>query len=257
MTAFDYAATEWDIRDDIPSAHRTFWSRLAGPGSWWTGEQRIAIAAESRAALACDLCKTRKQALSPYAKQGSNPEPQTHARDTHYSSGLPEAAVDAVHRIITDQGRITRRFVEDNAKSALSKGAYVELVGIVVATFSVDEFHRALGLAVEALPEAKPGEITRYQPQHLSDDIGFVPTIPLDGAVGPEADLWPTGRTANVARALTLVPDALRDWQSLGAAQYLSFPQMADMGQQEGRALNRMQIETIAGRVSAINECFY
>ena len=260
MTAFDYTVTDWDIREDIPAAHQRFWSRLAGPGSWWTGKERIAIAAESRAALACKLCQTRKKALSPYAQSGADSATETHTRDTRYSATLPEAAVDAVHRIITDQSRITRRFVEENAANSqdgLSKGAYVELVGLVVAIFSIDEFHRALGLPVESLPEAPPGEITRYQPQHLNDDIGFVPTIPLDGATGPEADLWPTGRTANVARALTLVPDALRDWQSLGAAQYLSFTQMADMGQQEGRALNRMQIETIAGRVSAINECFY
>ena len=260
MAAFNYKNSVYPIRADLIEAYRGFWSRLAKPGSWWTGEQRIAIAAESRAALDCSLCATRKIALSPYAQDDE--DDGLHGSDPATSACLPKLAIDAVHRIITDQSRITRRYIESNADEALGdeglgKGAYVELVGVVVAIFSIDEFHRALDIPVEPLPQPVAGDITRYQPEHLSDDIGFVPTIPPDGAVGPEADLWPSGRTANVARALTLVPDALRDWQSIGAAQYLSFKQMENMGQEEGRALNRMQIEMIAGRVSSINECFY
>jgi len=259
MAAFNYTNSVYPIREDIPQAYRKFWQRLAQPGSWWTGEQRVAIAAESRAALDCNWCAIRKIALSPYSQEDSD---EKHTRDPIFSGCLPEIAVDAAHRVITDQSRITKRYVDTNAERSagddgLSKGAYVELVGLVVATFSIDEFHRALDIPLEPLPEPVAGEITRYQPQHLSADIGFVPTIPPDGAVGPEADLWPNGRTANVARALTLVPDALRDWQSIGSAQYLSFKQMENMGQEEGRALNRMQIEMIAGRVSSINECFY
>lgn len=248
MTAFDYSQAVFPIRHELPTAYQAFWQRLAEPGSWWTGAERVAIAAESRAALDCSWCATRKTALSPYGKTGE------HQQSTQV---LPPLAVDAVHRIITDQSRITKRYVDDNAAQGLSKGAYVELVGLVVAVFSIDEFHRALGLPLEELPTPVAGEITQYQPTHLSDDIGFVPTIPPDGAKGAEADLWPTGRTANVARALTLVPNALRDWQEIGSAQYLSFPQMENMGQEAGRALHRMQIEMIAGRVSAINECFY
>ena len=32
---------------------------------------------------------------------------------------------------------------------------------------------------------------------------------------------------------------------------------MRNFGQDETRAIDRMQIELIAGRVSAVNECFY
>ena len=66
-------------------------------------------------------------------------------------------------------------------------------MGIVVAVLSIDEFHRALGMPVEPLPEARPGSPSEYTPTRLSEDIGFVPTVPPDGAVGEEADLWPTG----------------------------------------------------------------
>ena len=251
MMVFDYNQAPFPVRGDIPAAYQTFWQRLAQPGSWWTGKQRVAIASETRAAIDCPLCATRKNALSPYGLDGKHQQ-YHQSQDT-----LPEIAIDAVHRVITDQGRITQRYVDNNAEQGLSKAAYVELVGLVVSVFSIDEFHRALDLPLQDLPVPAAGEILRYTPQHLSDDVGFVPTIPPEGAIGPEADLWPSGRTANVIRALTLVPDALRDWMNIAAAQYLSFEQMQNMGKEDSRALDRMQIEMIAGRVSAINECFY
>ncbi len=247
MATFDYGDAPYPIRADIAAAHETFWQRLAGPGSWWTGAERVAIAAESRAALDCTFCAERKLALSPYNFPGS-----------HQSvTDLPETVVDAVHRIVTDQTRITKAYVEDNAANGFSKAKYVELVGIVVAVFSIDEFHRALGLPLAALPEPQPGEPDAYTPEHLAEDIGFVPTVPPDGTQGAEADLWPPGRTANVVRALTLVPDALRDWRMLGDAQYLSFAGMQNFVKDPDRSLDRMQTELIAGRVSAVNECFY
>ena len=87
--------------------------------------------------------------------------------------------------------------------------------------------------------------------------MGFVPTIPTDGAIGNEADLWQDGWAPNVLRALTLVPDALRGWRDLAGAQYLSFAGMKNMVKDEARTINRMQMELVAGRVSAVNECFY
>lgn len=247
MEPFDYADAGLPIRADIGAAHRNYWQALARPGSWWTGRQRVAIAQESRNAPDCALCRRRRTALSPYGPAGEH----------DHDRALPEAAVDAVHRVVTDQGRITRRYVEDNVGRGLAKEAYVELVGIVVAVFSIDEFHRALGLPLEPLPEPLPGAISRYRPAHLREDIGFVPTVPPDGAIGLEADLWKGTRAANVIRALTLVPDALRDWRALAAAQYLSFAAMGNFVKDPDRALDRMQMELVAGRVSAINECFY
>ncbi len=232
---FDYADAPETfagaIREDIKAAHRRFWERLAQPGCWWNGAERVAIARESRNALG--------------------------EADSDTDGSLPPRAIDAAHTIILNQASISRAWVEDNAANGLSKEAYVELVGIVVAVFSIDEFHRALGLPLEPLPVPVPGNPSGYRPAHLAEDIGFVPTVPPDGAVGNEADLWQQGRTANVVRALTLVPDALRDWRDLGGAQYLSFEAMGNFVGLPDRTLNRMQAELIAGRVSAVNECFY
>lgn len=247
MPAFDDTISPVPIRPDIPAAHRAFWHRLAGPGSWFSGEERVAIAAESRLALDCPLCAARRQALSPNAVAGEH----------RHGGALPGVVVDAVHRIVTDQGRITRSWVEGNVGRGLAKPAYVELVGVVVAVVSIDEFHRALGLPLEPLPAPRAGEPDRYTPAVLSEDIGFVPTIPPHGAVGREAGLWPNNRSAHVIRALTLVPQALRDWLELADAQYLSVPRMANFGQDDQRSIDRKQMELVAARVSAVNECYY
>ncbi|MBW2232815.1 MAG: hypothetical protein JRH17_20685 [Deltaproteobacteria bacterium] len=56
---------------------------------------------------------------------------------------------------------------------------------------------------------------------------------------------------------MSLVPDAVRRMQDLSSAQYIPLDQLANPSADPGRALSRAQIELIAGRVSAVNECFY
>ncbi|MFT5560856.1 MAG: hypothetical protein ACJAXW_003213 [Candidatus Azotimanducaceae bacterium] len=242
--AFDYGSS---VRTDIGDAHKIYWQTLTKPGNWFTSAQRIAIAAASREAIDCVFCAARKTALSPYTMKGEH--------DSQVD--LPPLVLDAVHRIITDQTRITKHYIDSNEQDGLSKPAYVELVGVVVAMFSIDEFHRAMGLPLEVLPESGAGEPDHYQPKQAVIGTGFVPMISPEGTTGQEADLWRRGRTANVVRALSLVPNAVRDWVALSNAQYLSFEGMSNFTQPEGRSINRMQIELVAGRVSAINECFY
>ena len=71
-----------------------------------------------------------------------------------------------------------------------------------------------------------------------------------------ERDLYPGAAAPNVIRALSLVPEAVRDLTTLLNVHYLSLGRMGG-GLDTGRALDRAQIELIAGRVSALNECFY
>jgi hypothetical protein len=56
-------------------------------------------------------------------------------------------------------------------------------------------------------------------------------------------------------RAMSLVPDEVRGLVDLSAAHYLAPTAMMDLS--AGLSLDRAQIELIAGRVSALNECFY
>jgi len=243
---FAYSDSPYTIRAGITDVHRGYWQTLAKPGNWFSGAQRVAIAAEVRNSLVCPFCAERKGALSPYALEGE-----------HLAGDiLSNEIVDAVHRVVTDQSRITRSYVEGNTAAGFSEEQYVELVGIVVNVFSIDEFHRALGLPPEPLPQPEPGEPDNYRPPLTEHDTAYVAMIPAEGAVGNEADLWPE-RTANVLRALSLVPDAVRSWMKIADQHYLSMEAMGNFTGPNGRAINRMQIELVAGRVSSINECFY
>ena len=247
MTAITYTDSDYPIRPDFAEAHSRFWNRLARPGAWWTGAERVAIARETRAAPGCGLCRAAKAALSPAGVAGE------HDR----VSGLPEPAVEAVHCIVTDAARLTRTWYRQRLESGLTDGRYVELVGIVVALASVDSFCRAMGLPLRPLPEPAAGEPSRYRPARLADDEGWVPMVPPENKGTPEEDLWPSGRTGNVIRAMSLVPDAVRTLNDLSSAHYLPNFDVRRAGVDRGGALSRSQMELIAGRVSALNQCYY
>ena len=73
-----------------------------------------------------------------------------------------------------------------------------------------------------------------------------------------ERDLWPDARMApNVIKALSSVPDAVRLLKTLSAAQYVPMADVPNPSAGGKRAISRAQIEFIAARVSAINDCFY
>jgi len=170
-------------------------------------------------------------------------------------TALRPAALDAVHRITRDPARLTRTWYEKTLASGLGDAEYVELVGVVVTVVSIDSFCRGLGVPPHPLPEPLPGKPSRYRPAAAVLEGAWAPTIPAAAVSGAEADLWSPGRTGNVIRALSLVPDEVRQLAELGAAHYLPFNRMMDL--RAARAIDRMQIEFLAARVSALRECFY
>lgn len=246
MMALDYAGAAIAVREDVGAAQRMAWHRIGEAGIWWSGAERVAIAAEVRNATGCRLCQQRKAALSPFAIDG-----------VHDSvSDLPAPAVDAIHRIRTDPGRLTRSWYERLVELGLDDGKYVELVVVLALTVAVDTFAHAIGSKAWPLPRPAPGEPVRIRPDGLTDEGAYVPTIP-SGLAGPaEADLYnPTA--ANIYRAISLVPDQARLFYAILGAQYLppSLVQRADAN--GGRAISRPQMELLAARVSTLNGCFY
>jgi hypothetical protein len=246
LIEISYTDAPVPVRSDLPEAHRLAWEWVARPGNWWSGEERVAIAAEVRKAWTCALCRERKAAPSPDPVDGE-----------HDTVGkLPDPAIDAIHRIVTDPGRLTRAWFEQTQAAGLSDAHYVELVGVVVVVVSIDRFCRGLGVPLHPLPDSVPGEPSRYRPAAARPEGAWVPTIPSGAARGAEADLYAgLPRAANVIRALSLVPDGVRQLRQLSAAHYLSPEEMMDLGR--GRTLDRRQMELVAGRVSALRECFY
>ena len=246
MIAPDYSAAGVPVRDDIRRSHRALWEHVAAPGTWWTGAERVAIAAESRQAVGCGLCRERKEALSPGAVRGEH--------DTY--GELPTLVVDVIHRVRTDAGRLTRDWFEGVIAAGLTAAEYVELVGVVTMVAGVDFFARTLGVPPLPLPEPLPGAPARHRPVSARPGVAWVPMIAPEDASGPEADLYGGSPFApNIVRALSLVPDEVRMLQQLAATHYLPFQQIPDPTAR--RSIDRLQMELVAARVSALNECFY
>lgn len=245
MPSIAYDDVDIDIREDLKAAHLRTWERIAAPGTWFDGETRVAIAAESRAARNCTLCAARKDALSPFAIDG-----------IHDSLGaLPENIAEVVHRIVTDPGRLTENWYQSCLDSGLSDAEYVEIAGVTCSTLSIDTFARAAGVAQRDLPEPVAGAPTRYRPAEAKQGPAWVPWIAAEDARGDDVVNFGPG-CSNVRRAFSLVPAEGHGFLELNIAQYLSADQMQDIGGKH-RAIDRAQIELIAGRVSFLNQCAY
>lgn len=232
-----YEGSPVPVREEINSVHREIWDALGRPGTWWTSAQRIGIAREARRARA-------EHGLAPPLEDPAEPT-------------LPEAAVETARRIGGEPASLDEGWF-GSVVNRLSDGEYVELAAVVVQTVSVDVFCRGLGIPPHAYPEAGAGEPSCERPATAVEEEAWVPTIP-SGAAGGDVGraLYGDANMPNVIRALSLVPSdaalALRQCE----AQYLRIPEVLDAGFEPNRGLSRAQIELIAGRVSAINECFY
>ena len=176
---------------------------------------------------------------------------------THETSGsLAPQLVDVIHRIRTDAGRLTRAWFEQVIGGGLTDAEYVEIVAVVTMTAGVDFYARALGIAPFPLPAAVPGEPSRRRPAAARRETAWVPMIAPEEAAGSEAELYGGGEfVPNIVRALSLVPDEVRMLRRLSDAHYLPIERIPDPTAR--RALDRMQMELVAARVSALNQCFY
>lgn len=248
MSKIDYSGAKYPVRADFAEAHNIYWDRLAAPGAWLTGAERVAVAKEVRQARSCNLCSQRKAALSPYQVDG------IHDR----ASDLSDTMVEVIHRVTTDSARLTKVWFDGIMQQGLSAEQYVEIIGTLVDVFSIDEFCRALEIPFNDLPEPQPGEPSRYRPENIREDGdgAWVPILPNVVDSGPESDLW-EGRTGYVIRALSLVPNEVRYMLDLLAVHYLDNTQVWNVKDSPRETLSRSQIEVVAARVSAFNGCFY
>ncbi len=246
MIQLDYSAAGIPVRDDLQAAHRAIWNQLRSPGTWWTGVQRVAVAAETRHAARCDLCRRRKAALSPGGVQGQ-----------HDTLGvLSASAVDVIHRVHMDPARLSRSWFDHAVASDLSEAEYVELIGVVTMVVGVDFCARALGIPPFPLPAPLPGEPSRRLPDSAKPGTAWVPMIAPEDAIGSEVGLYGDAPfVPNIVRALSLVPEQVRTLRQSSDAHYLPLAQIPDPSAR--RALDRMQMELVAARVSVLNECFY
>ena len=82
--------------------------------------------------------------------------------------------------------------------------------------------------------------------------------IPNGEVDPPHQDVYAGRGMPNVVRAMSLVPDEVKhSIFELLSTHYLDLGSKMPGATESGRALSAPQIELIASRVSALNECFY
>ncbi|MEM9563691.1 MAG: hypothetical protein AAGA93_13795 [Actinomycetota bacterium] len=229
MAAFSYAGTTVAVSDDIIDSHRSAWDQLGQVGTWWTAAERLGIAARARHRFA-------DRATPPWLR--SDPPGDDRL--------APEVGV-VVDLVTLDAARIDRA-AADEAVASLGagderrgQGRYVELIGIVAVVAMIDVFAEAVGVDPEPLPEPLPGDPSEVRPDGLGDIGAHVPAI----------DPFPA---ANVARALSLVPATNTLFRTVSVPAY-SAPGFDRLTWDT--PLSRPQVELVASRVAAMNECFY
>lgn len=243
-SSYDYRTLP--IRKDLSEAIERAWVHLAEPGTWWTGEQRMRMVAETRNAAHCELCKRRKAALSPYTVSG-----------THDSPGeLPDVVVDVVHRLRTDAGRLTESWLHKCYEQGLTDAEYVEIVGLVATVAGLDTFSHAIGEPSRPLPSPLPGEPSRRRPRNAKKEIAWVPTLAPKDLMPEDVDPFTTYGSVHIQRALSLVPETVIGFFDLDIALYLPQDAIRDFDH-EYRAITHTQLEFIAAKASAINGCYY
>ena len=236
-----YNDSEYPVTNEIAKIHETQINSMGESGTWGTGTQRLAIAKIARVAgyKVGVLEKTSTENLSD-------------------NSHLPNAVTNIVKHIAITPKDLDKKFYDKAMNDGISDGEYVEIVGIVSRLTSLDVFARGIGVPLRNLPNAQKKAPTRVRPIEAIKELAWAPTIP-NGAEGGELgnNLYGNMPKPYIVRALSMVPDELKAHMELEKVQYSRMDKVLDFSYTHHKGLNRSQVELVAGRISAINECFF
>ncbi|MEM9132724.1 MAG: hypothetical protein AAF962_10550 [Actinomycetota bacterium] len=216
------------VTADIAAAIDEAIETLARPGSWLTAAERLAIAERARSMFAL-------RATPPWLR---DPPPAPPAL-TGLTTAEP-GAVAIVDMVALDAARIDRAWAEA-AVAAIGEERYVELTGVVATVVMLDVHAQGAGVEPRPLPVPIEGDPSGVVPDGLGDIGAHVRAL----------DPFPY---ANVARALSLVPDINALFRTVMIPCY-SAPGFDRL--RWDTPLSRPQVELVASRVAAMNECFY
>lgn len=129
--------------------------------------------------------------------------------------------------------------VQKWTEAGLDPQSYVELIGVVSRTSAADSIMRGLG----AEPEPFPAPVDGSPSGEVASDARYRRAwVPMVGGT-------------SIVSALSLVPSEMNAMFDFHGPAYLTMEQMADPVFTRG--LDRAQMELVAARTSALNECFY
>lgn len=150
-----------------------------------------------------------------------------------------DALQDFAHHLYEVPATVTEADVRTAAEAA-GEPPTVETIGVVARLSAIDRIHSVLGVDLEPLPKPEPGEPTGRVADGLKRRRCHVPMPP-----GP------------IPFALDLIPDEGQKWQEMFGPLYMTEEEMGDPHFHRDPGLNTPQLETVAARISALNECFY
>lgn len=150
----------------LVEAQSAAWDRLAGPGDWWTGAERLAFAEEARAAFA----------------------------QRHSPPWQRDVPIGMMSKLAADAAQIDGAWATSSIDD-VGEGAYVELVAIAASVAVLDAFAEALEVDRSPFPAAKAGEPSRVEPEGVGEAGAYVRmTTPWsDANVARALTLSPSG----------------------------------------------------------------
>ena len=225
----------------ITAFHTQEIESFAQAGDWLSGEERTAIAQQAR--------KARVNA-------GQQVECQAGPGDI--TDLLPTNTKNLVDLVATAPAELTREHLAECRGSGMHDHEYAETVGVVSRLVNVDVFAHACGRAPEPLVAPVDGEPDYPDTHAAQDEGGWLKSIP-GGESGGELGMRIYGGAMMpfIYRALSLAPQEVERVIEGGNQQYLELQNFFDFSYSHHAGLNRAQIEALAARVSAYNECFY
>lgn len=236
-----YSDSSFAIRADLAAVHSTTMESFSAPGTWFDAKERREIVALSR----------RARAERGYEIRGYTDEVQ--------NVDLPAGALKLIKMVSCEAEKIDKNFYLELVSNGLHAEQYVEIVGLVARAVSVDTFCRSLGLSIRLLADARDGVPSKQLPDTATIDHAWVPIIPAGpkGGAPAQALYGETEFVANIFSALSLVPDEASGVMQLGQTQYVEARDFQNFKFFRDENFSRAQLELVAARISALNNCFY
>ncbi|NKB36028.1 MAG: hypothetical protein GKR93_02510 [Gammaproteobacteria bacterium] len=237
-----YSDTNLPIPSSFESLHEDELLSFARPGTWGTATQRRAIAAEAR-----------KARVEAGMQESVGDETLAESAD------LPEVARRLARDVALAGIGIDRDYCKKVQVEGLSEGAYVEIVGLVARLAHLDVFARGIGVSSRQLAEPQEDKAPSMQRPAVARQEGFftasIPSAPEGGEIALE--LFGSEPAPNIVRSLSLVPEEARRLNTVIDMEYFSAETIFDLTRSSLRALSRPQMELVAAKISALNQCFY
>ncbi len=238
MTIYEKAIVP--VRKAIENLHENQVGSLVESGTWLTGSERSYLAKLARAVI-------QGQEYQRDPSEG---------QDENYSTLNP--ASEVVAQVAAGGKHITRETLEDALRSGLSEEEYVESVGVAARAVCLDTFCEGIGIPVLTLGTPSNQTPTRKKSTNAASEGAWLKTIPSGPQGGSEgSELYGELAAPFIFRALSLVPEEARHIIDLVTLQYVPGQELMNFKFSYEESFGRRETELVAGRTSAINECFY